>query len=43
MSTIPYIKGFEVKPTRTTELGDVIFTDGTNEVTPNQLIELLAI
>ena len=37
MATIPYIKGFEVKPTRTTELGTVIFTDGTNEVTPNQL------
>ena len=37
MATIPYIKGFEVKPTRTTELGDVIFTDGTNEITPNQL------
>jgi hypothetical protein len=37
MATIPYIKGFEVKPTRTTQLGDVIFTDGTNEVTPNQL------
>ena len=37
MATIPYIKGFEVKPTRTTEIGDVIFTDGTNEVQPNQL------
>ena len=37
MATIPYIKGFEVKPTRTTEVGTVIFTDGTNEVTPNQL------
>tara|TARA_R110000744_G_scaffold37931_4_gene86797 strand:- start:5121 stop:5957 length:837 start_codon:yes stop_codon:yes gene_type:complete len=37
MATIPYIKGFEVKPTRTTQVGTVIFTDGTNEVTPNQL------
>tara|TARA_R110000824_G_scaffold82420_3_gene206608 strand:+ start:760 stop:1596 length:837 start_codon:yes stop_codon:yes gene_type:complete len=37
MATIPYITGFEVKPTRTTQVGTVIFTDGTNEVTPNQL------
>ena len=37
MATIPYITGFEVKPTRTTEVGTVIFTDGTDEVTPNQL------
>ena len=37
MATIPYIKGFSVKPTRTTQVGTVIFTDGTNEVTPNQL------
>jgi hypothetical protein len=37
MATIPYIKGFEVKPTRTTGTGTVIFTDGTNEITPNQL------
>jgi len=37
MATIPYITGFEVKPTRTTETGTVIFTDGTNEVIPNQL------
>ena len=37
MATIPYITGFEVKPTRTTEAGTVIFTDGTDEVTPNQL------
>ena len=37
MATIPYIKGFSVKPERTTETGLIIFTDGTNEVTPNQL------
>ena len=37
MATIPYIKGFSVKPLRTTEIGNVIFTDGTNQVTPNQL------
>jgi hypothetical protein len=37
MATLPFITGFEVKPTRTTEAGTVIFTDGTNEVTPNQL------
>ena len=35
--TIPYIQGFTVKPTRTNFVGTVIFTDGTNEVTPNQL------
>ena len=37
MATIPYIKGFSVKPLRTIGLGTVIFTDGTNEVQPNQL------
>ena len=37
MATIPYIKGFDVKPERTDALGTVIFTDGTNEVTPNQI------
>jgi hypothetical protein len=36
MTLIPYIKGFLVKPARTTPLGNVIFTDGTNEITPNQ-------
>ena len=35
--TIPFIKGFEVKPLSTTALGTVIFTDGTNKITPNQL------
>ena len=37
MATIPYIPGYLVKPTRTTGTGEVIFTDGTNEVSPNQL------
>jgi hypothetical protein len=35
--TIPFIKGFAVKPLRTTGLGNVVFTDGTDEVIPNQL------
>jgi hypothetical protein len=37
MATIPYIKGFSIKPARTTGVGAVIFTDGTNEVIPNQI------
>lgn len=37
MPTIPYIKGFTVKPSRTTSIGTVVFTDGTDEVPPNQL------
>tara|TARA_R110001599_G_scaffold571_1_gene2577 strand:+ start:4850 stop:5734 length:885 start_codon:yes stop_codon:yes gene_type:complete len=35
--TIPFIKGFDVKPSRTTGLGTIVFTDGTDEVVPNQL------
>ena len=35
--TIPFLKGFEVRPTRTTALGVVAYSDGTNEITPNQL------
>ena len=35
--TIPYITGFAVKPLTTSGIGIVTFTDGTNEVTPNQL------
>ena len=35
--TIPYLTGFTVKPASVSELGIVIFTDGTNDVTPNQL------
>ena len=35
--SIPYITGFTVKPASISELGTVTFTDGTNDVTPNQL------
>jgi hypothetical protein len=37
MATIPYITGFTVKPKEITEIGTVIFTDGTNDITPNQI------
>ena len=33
----PYLTGFTVKPATISGLGIVTFTDGTNEVTPNQL------
>ena len=35
--TIPYLSGFDVKPSSTSPSGIVVFTDGTNEVIPNQL------
>jgi hypothetical protein len=35
--TIPYLSGFDVKPSSTSVLGVVTFTDGTNDITPNQL------
>jgi hypothetical protein len=35
-ATIPYITGFNVKPVSTSALGIVTFTDGTNDVRPNQ-------
>jgi len=35
--TIPYLSGFTVKPKSTSNLGVVTFTDGTNEMPPNQL------
>jgi hypothetical protein len=35
--TIPYLSGFDVKPYSTSVLGVVTFTDGTNDITPNQL------
>ena len=34
---IPYLIGFTVKPASISALGIVTFTDGTNDVTPNQL------
>jgi hypothetical protein len=33
---IPYLKGYLIKPSAITTDGVVLFTDGTNEVTPNQ-------
>jgi len=36
-TTIPYLIGFTVKPLSISGLGIVTFTDGTNDVTPNQL------
>jgi hypothetical protein len=36
MATIPYITGFNVKPISISTTGIVIFTDGTNNITPNQ-------
>jgi hypothetical protein len=36
-TTIPYLTGFDVKPSSTSALGVVTFTDGRNDVTPNQL------
>ena len=35
--TIPYLTGFTVKPLSTSQIGVVTFTDGTNNITPNQL------
>ena len=35
--TIPYLSGFDVKPSTTSPIGVVTFTDGTNEIIPNQL------
>ena len=32
-----YKTGFNIKPNKVTKLGQVIFTDGTNDVVPNQL------
>ena len=35
--TTPYLTGFDVKPARIYPIGTVTFTDGTSEITPNQL------
>ena len=35
--TIPYLTGFDIKPSSTSQIGVVTFTDGTNLITPNQL------
>ena len=37
VATIPYLTGFDVKPSTTSPIGIVTFTDGTNEIIPNQL------
>jgi len=37
VATIPYLTGFDVKPYVTSAIGVVTFTDGTNEIIPNQL------
>ena len=36
-ATIPYLAGLDVKPKSTSNLGVVTFTDGTNDIIPNQL------
>jgi hypothetical protein len=36
-NSIPYITGFPVKPLSTSSFGVVTFTDGTNDVVPNQI------
>mgnify|MGYP003676151460 CR=1 FL=1 len=36
MPTIPYIRNYSIKPHSVSALGVVTFTDGTNEITPNQ-------
>ena len=33
---IPYLIGYSIKPATINALGEVIFTDGTNAITPNQ-------
>ena len=35
--TTPYLTGFDVKPSSINPIGTVTFTDGTNDITPNQL------
>tara|TARA_R110000787_G_scaffold135559_1_gene247875 strand:- start:1799 stop:2674 length:876 start_codon:yes stop_codon:yes gene_type:complete len=36
MATTPYINGLTIKPNSVSTLGVVTFTDGTNNITPNQ-------
>ncbi|QDP49330.1 MAG: hypothetical protein Unbinned3065contig1007_44 [Prokaryotic dsDNA virus sp.] len=36
MTTIPYKKGYKVKPSAISSVGRVTFTDGTNDIIPNQ-------
>ena len=37
VTTIPYLTGFDVKPLSTSEIGIVTFTDGRNDIIPNQV------
>ena len=37
MATITYLTGFDVKPLSTSEIGIVTFTDGRNDIIPNQV------
>ena len=37
MAIIPYLTGFDVKPLSTSEIGIVTFTDGRNDIIPNQV------
>ena len=34
--TIPLLNGMTIKPSEVSALGTVTFTDGTNNITPNQ-------
>ena len=36
MATIPYLNGYSLKPTTVLSTGQVLFTDGTDQVLPNQ-------
>ena len=36
MATTPYLNGYSIKPITVTPTGQVLFTDGTNQVIPNQ-------
>jgi hypothetical protein len=35
-AVIPFLTGYDVKPSKTASSGEVFFTDGTNDVRPNQ-------
>ena len=35
-TVIPFLTGYDVKPSKVSNLGIVTFTDGTNDITPNQ-------
>ena len=38
--TIPYLTGFDVKPSSTSPIGVVTFTDGTNDILTTKQMEL---